>query len=85
MLKVGTSARTVSFVRNDTSLRCCCGNPIIGFHHIPLHTVLSLVDPVTQQPPSLVETENVYTRGDGGHGGALTDDGVNYCAPFLAS
>lgn len=42
-------------------------------------------DPVTQQPPLLVGTNKDYTRGDGGHGGALTDDEVNYCVPFLAS
>jgi hypothetical protein len=89
VLKLDTSARTVSAIRNDTPEYDDYCNPIVGpdqciyWLHCSPNGILRF-DPVTQEPPSLI------VLGDGSKewgwvGGALADDGVIYYAPYNAS
>jgi hypothetical protein len=89
VLKVDTSARTISSIGESFDERCSI-QPIIGLDRCiywppGLTTRVLKFDPTTQQPPSYVGPDTPEFIGSSWIGGALASDGVIYCAPLCAT
>jgi hypothetical protein len=92
VLKLDTSARTVSFIRNDTfeyDEYDDYYDPVVGPDQCIYWLQCSPAgivrfDPVTQQPPSFIVLGDCSEEW-GWLGGALADDGVIYYAPLSDS
>ena len=88
VLKVDTSARTVSFIRNEDTSMFCGGNPVVGpdqcIYWLKGNGATVVFDPITQQPSSSTELDIYVNTSTSWSDGALADDGVIYFAPSHA-